>query len=450
MKDTTNYTLSEFYRILNGAITYKGMPVNVFAIEQDEAKVADFAALFYSNRGKDWWKYLSYLLYKFAYDFKQITTTNASQAKFVLSFGGVAPNDPYCIMRCSYDVIKWGELSNGVKTAFGIDPRNQTSSLTLDYLQNYPGKKMSELHYIDYTNEHTPEAPIIVKQRMLESGRAAIRNGCTDLLFITMPKHGAFYDMTKELAVELKNDMDQNHDSSRQTANRSTSFSLGSLLNSGGSAGVSNWQAAGGDNGNRVNISFSNTISASTADLPYTLSLNDVSTYYFLQNEMRNRYFLDNTSVQASYISGKVGMLVPSHGITYQGVKTRSTITIKSKTTNVVWLKMIQNRGVTHTESGGTYANNHPEIRNLPFLEEDCRFWFPLDDYDIIIDVFDSTCYFSVMNPNTDAPYRFVSEFNVSANAQATTTVLKSTMLTQENMDWRLIKINNNRNFDTP
>lgn len=37
MKNPTNHILSEFFRILNGAITYEGTPVNIFAIEQDEA-----------------------------------------------------------------------------------------------------------------------------------------------------------------------------------------------------------------------------------------------------------------------------------------------------------------------------------------------------------------------------------------------------------------------------
>ncbi|MBA4851350.1 hypothetical protein [Emticicia sp. BO119] len=37
MKDATNYILSEFFRVLNGAITYESVPVKVFAIEQDEA-----------------------------------------------------------------------------------------------------------------------------------------------------------------------------------------------------------------------------------------------------------------------------------------------------------------------------------------------------------------------------------------------------------------------------
>ena len=37
MKDATNYILSEFFRVLNGAINYESVPVKVFAIEQDEA-----------------------------------------------------------------------------------------------------------------------------------------------------------------------------------------------------------------------------------------------------------------------------------------------------------------------------------------------------------------------------------------------------------------------------
>ena len=37
MKDPTNYLLSEFFRVLNGAISYESAPVNVFALEQDEA-----------------------------------------------------------------------------------------------------------------------------------------------------------------------------------------------------------------------------------------------------------------------------------------------------------------------------------------------------------------------------------------------------------------------------
>ncbi len=37
MKDATNYILSEFFRLLNGNISYEGTPVKVFALEQDEA-----------------------------------------------------------------------------------------------------------------------------------------------------------------------------------------------------------------------------------------------------------------------------------------------------------------------------------------------------------------------------------------------------------------------------
>jgi hypothetical protein len=420
------------------------------------AVVSDFAALFQSNRGKDWWKYLAYLLYKFANDCKAITANATSiyapQTKFVVSFGGVSPNDDYVIMRGTYDVLSWGNYSDGMKTAFGIDPRNQTSSLTLDYVQAYPGKKMTELHYIDYTDPSNPESTATVKQRMIDSGTAAIKNGCRDLLFISMPQHAAYYTMAKEVLAGLKGIMAQNHDSSRQTANRVASFTLGELLNSGGRYGKTSWQNVGGNNESRVKIIFSNTINPSTSDLPYTLSLNDVSTFYFRQNEMKNSYFWNNPSVQADYIANKVGMLVSTHGIDYKhGTPlTRSNITIKSKTTNIVWLKMIQSRGVTEVENNYAYNNNHPEKRDISTLSEDCRFWFPKDDYDITIEVFDAGCYFSVMNPNVDAPNRFVQELNVAAGASYTITVLKSTMDTQENMDWRLIKINNNRYVSTP
>jgi hypothetical protein len=37
MKDSTNYILSEFFRVLGGALTYESVPVKVFAIEQDES-----------------------------------------------------------------------------------------------------------------------------------------------------------------------------------------------------------------------------------------------------------------------------------------------------------------------------------------------------------------------------------------------------------------------------
>ncbi|RFS17004.1 hypothetical protein [Emticicia sp. C21] len=37
MKDATNYILSEFFRVLNGAISHEGALVKVFALEQDEA-----------------------------------------------------------------------------------------------------------------------------------------------------------------------------------------------------------------------------------------------------------------------------------------------------------------------------------------------------------------------------------------------------------------------------
>jgi hypothetical protein len=426
----------------------------------DVADMNDFAALFYTNQGKDWWQYLAYVLYQFAEDLRIITTTYASQAKFVLSFGGVSPNDDLCILRCTYDVIKWADFSDGMKTGFSTDNRNSNTSLTLDYVQNYTKKKMAELHHIDYSDKGNLH-PSVVKPNMIASGKAAIRNGLKDMLFISMPAHGAYDDMMLEILAELKPYMNQNHDGSRQQIEKSTSVTLGELLNSGGYTGLHNWQGVGGSDETRVNFTFVNTVSASTSDLPYSLALTDVATYYFKQNDMRNSVYgrrLDTdsspyTPVQVDYNTNRVGMLVSSHGITYKaGVKTKSTITIKSKTVNpnVVWLKMIQTQGVDNTEQNKKYENNHPELRNLPLITEDCRFWFPLDDYDIIIEVEGAACVFSVMNPNTLAPNRFVSENVISAGSQSTVTVLKATMLTQSHPDHRLIKINNNRNSDTP
>ncbi|HEY1055327.1 MAG TPA: hypothetical protein VGE24_09335, partial [Emticicia sp.] len=431
-----------------------------------QATLDDYAIMFSTNRGKDWYKYLSSLMYNFANDLRNIVANiNAAKntnIKFVLKFGGNSPNDSQCLLRLTWDVVKWGDYCDGLQTAFGKDNRNGDAAITLDYIQNYPNKKLTELNHGDFDKINDTVIPIDqVKTNMIASGTAAIQNGAREIIFITMEKFSDYYKMTKEIFAELKPLLAQNNENTRTGITKNTFVTLGELLSTSGKKGVERWTSVGGSSNSRANIVLNNSLNASTSDLPYSLSLTNISTFYFRQLDMKNSVYgrrLDTdtspyTDVQVDYNTNRVGMIVSTHGITYKaGAKTKSTITIKSKTVNpnVVWLKMEQTTGVTDTESNGDYRNNHPELRYIPNISEDCRFWFPLDDYDIIIDVEDAGCLFSVMNPNTLAPNRFVSENNVSAGSQSTVTVLKSTMLTQTNPDHRLIKINNNRNSDTP
>ena len=206
------------------------------------AQTQHFAALFKTNRGKDWWMYLSYLLVDFANELKVIVNNYAPQAKFVLSFGGNTPSDELVIMRGTYDVIKWGDVSHGIKTAFGIDTRQgkDTVAMSLDYIQNYPNKKQTELHYIDYGNKDSNgkviDPPSVVEPRMIDSGKAAIMNGVKDLMFIAMKSHNEYYNMLKRVYDALMPYWV--NPPARDTGNRSAQVTLNDLLDSGGRKGV--------------------------------------------------------------------------------------------------------------------------------------------------------------------------------------------------------------------
>lgn len=429
------------------------------------AQTQHFAALFKTNRGKDWWMYLSYLLVDFANDLKVITNNYAPQAKFVLSFGGNAPSDELVIIRGTYDVIKWGDVSHGIKTAFGIDTRQGKDivAMSLDYIQNYPNKKQTELHYIDYGNKDAYgkviDPPSVVEPRMIDSGKAAINNGVKDLMFITMKSHNEYYEMLKRVYDALMPYWV--NPAARDTGNRSALVTLNDLLDSGGRKGVEAWESAGGSNSLRVNFKFLNSGGGSGGgdgggDLPYSMSLfPDIQTYYFRDNLSRNSYYYTtNPAIQPEYDATRVPFLVSSHGITVPlGVtKTRSNITITDQD-GIVWVKMIQTKGVNQYENEINYSNNHKELRNPPNVGEDCRFWLPIPPdggwYDVKIDVFDAACRFDVYHADNTAPggisYDSVKDRTYTAAETSETIRLPKSILTQQNVNQRVIKINNNR-----
>lgn len=419
--------------------------------------------IFMTNQGKDFWKYLAYgQLAKFASDCKTITETY-SNAKFVVSFGGVAPNDPLCGIRATYDVIRWAEVSHGLKTGFGVDNRNNTMALSMDYCQNYTGKLLCELHHIDYGGGgDSPLSVEVVEANMRASGEAAIKNGIKDMLFIGMQKHGLYFDMMKRLLTYLKPVMNQNNDNSRQTVAPSVSVTLGELLSSpGGKAGLNKWLEAGGTNTVRKEYVFDNSVSPSTTDFPYTLSLFDCQTYYIRDAATKNSYYgrvtlnssgvPEYTTLQQSYNTNRVPFLLSAFGITYvSGTKTRSTIEIIDNN-GVVWVKCVQSTGVTSTEQGGKYNNNHPEFRYLPYITEDCRFWLPLPGaggyYDVKITVYDAACRFDVYHADISAPGGIAyNEGKATTSAGSTETIRVSlSQMGQSNIDQRVIKINNNK-----
>lgn len=420
--------------------------------------------IFASNWGKDFWKYLAYgQLTKFANDLKTITTTStatyAPQTKFVLSFGGTTPNDPLCGLRASYDIITFGDVSDGLKTTqFYADTRNNTTAVSLDYMQNYPGKKIMELHHIDfYENGNLPVS--VVKPMMIAAGESAMRNGAKDILFIGMALHGVWFEMLKEVMLDLKPKMALNYDNSRQTGGRSTSVTLGALLSSpGGRVGLENWLGVGGSNENRVNFVLDTTVELGTNAFPYSLSLYDNQTYYLKQLDIKNSvYGKPETesgpynALQQSYNETRVPFLLTAFGITYTaGTKTKSTIEIIDNL-GVAWVKMVQAFGVTNTEQNGKYANNHPEFRYIPNIAEDCRFWLPIPSeggyYDIKITVFDAPCRFDVYHADDKALDRIAyNSGKAYTSAGSTETIrINRSQMQQSNINQRVIKINNNK-----
>lgn len=430
-------------------------PATGYSIGANEYQISE---VFASNQGKDFWKYLAYgQLTRFATDLRNITTTYAPQAKFVLSPGGYAPNDPLCGLRATYDVIKWGEVSDGMKTVFGIDNRTDTTGLTMDYAQNYPGKLMTELHHIDYYGNGALSVAS-VKANMIASGEAAMKNGVKDLLFIGMTKHGVWFEMMKDIFRDLKPKMAQNYDSSRQTSG-SASVTLGELLSSpGGRIGLEKWLGAGGSNDKRINFTFVNTIEQGSNALPYSLSLYDNQTYYLKQLDIKNSVYGRTetetgpyNSLQQSYNTNRVPFLLTAFGITYpSGTKTRSIVEIIDNL-GVTWVKCVQHQGVTNTEQGGKYSNNHPEFRYIPNITEDCRFWLPIPAsggyYDVKITVYDAACRFDVYHADNNAPDGIAYNPDKPTTSPGNTEIIRidrSKML-QPNVNQRVIKINNNR-----
>lgn len=224
------------------------------------ANDADFVAMLATPAGQDWWFFHAYLLYSFADELKAAITAVSPDIKTVFSFGGMSPNDPLVTRRISFDVLSWADHSDGVKTAFGSDSRNNTTSLTLDFLQNYlqKGRKaLTEINYIDYTNENSPEAPNVVRPRMIESGRKAIENGCKDLTIITSPgsNFASWNPAMKAVFNDLKDYMKQNF---VRSTNGEATVTVKELIVSGGQTGLSRWVSAGGTNANRVKFTLTN------------------------------------------------------------------------------------------------------------------------------------------------------------------------------------------------
>ncbi|MBA4851359.1 hypothetical protein [Emticicia sp. BO119] len=439
--------------------------------------VAGMNTIFASRRGIDWYLFRESMLYDFAYDCKECVVsannTYGTNIKFVLSFGGVSPNDELVPLRGSYDVLKWGEISDGLKTAFGSDNRFENTSLTLDYVQNYPNKIMTELHHIDYWGDSANPLPIdTVESNMLQSGRDAIINGAKDLLFIGGPYQGTWFDMLERLLKTLKPDFLKDNEGARaRILNGAANISLSELLYSGNiNGGISKWIGGNGRRDNRITLNFSNTTTfAGDADYPVTFQVKDNQMYYLRQSDIKNsvygfRSLQDEeqgrpyTSLQQTYNATRVPILLTAFGITYPaGTKTRSIIEIVDQA-GIKWLKMVQSRGVNTNENGVDYSNNHPEYRflNNPNLSEDCRFWLPVKDgsgnfvtsyYDITITVFEAACRFDVYHADKDAPGGIAYNPDKSTTATGTSETIRvyTSQLTQANINQRVIKINNNR-----
>lgn len=218
---------------------------------------ADYVAMFATNWGKDWWKYHESLLYNFANELRTAILEIAPQVKFVLSFGGISPNDGLVLRRVAYDAKRWNEVSDGLKTAIGMDTRVgfDKVSITLDYIQNYGKKKQTELKYGDFTNELSPEAPSVIKPRIIAYGKKAIENGVKDLMFLTMGSDGVYNTMMKEIYGELSAYMAGTY---TRTTVGSATVSLDELIGSGGQIGIDKWLGAGGSNSARVNLTLTN------------------------------------------------------------------------------------------------------------------------------------------------------------------------------------------------
>ncbi|WP_337043873.1 beta-galactosidase [Emticicia sp. 17c] len=423
-----------------------------------EASLDDFQNIFASNRGKDWYRYLYKLLYDLAADLRTIlasaNTTYGTNGKLVLSFGGVSPNDRANINRISWDVAGWSNVSDGLKTWFGADYRDTTKAITLDYLQNYEGKIMTEIHHIDFYDNGTATADQM-QANMINYGTTAIQNNCRDVLFIGMQSHGSYYNILQSVATALKPELQRSNDGARVTVGN-MGVSLGEILVSGGRIAIDKWVAAGGSNSRRVNLIYANTINATDSSFPATLSLFDNQTYFLKQNDLKNSVYGRLASetgpyspFQQDYNTYCVPFLIPAFGITYKttGNKTKSTIEIIDET-GTVWVKMVQNFGVSNTEQNGKYANNHPEFRYIANITEDCRFWLPIRPtggyYDVKISVYDAACLFEVYHADVGAPDRINYNTVVGAGSINTYRINRASM-TQPNINQRVIKINCNR-----
>ncbi|RFS16995.1 hypothetical protein [Emticicia sp. C21] len=441
---------------------------------QGTTDVAELNTVFASKRGVDWYLFRESMLYDFASDCKNAVTaansTYNTNIKFILSFGGVSPNDELVPLRATYNIIKWGQISDGMKTAFASDNRFNDTSLTLDYVQNYPKKIMTELHHIDYFGDQNNPLPYdVVKANMIQSGYDAIANGAKDLLFIGGPYQDLWFSsVLKPVFSTVSPEFLRDNSNNRAAlVNGSAAINLGELLYSGHkTGGIQKWSFGGGRADNRINITFTNsTAPLGDANYPLGFQVKDNQRYYIRQADIKNSYYgfrsLEDennnkpyTTLQQNYNSTRFPIILTAFGITYPtGVaKTKSTIEI-THSSGVKWLKVEQQFGVNPNEGSSDYSNNHPEYRflNNPNLVEDCRFWLPLpsshsDYYNIIITVADAPCRFDVYHADGNAPGGIIYNQGKSNTPAGTSETIRiyGSQLTQSNIHQRLIKINNN------
>ncbi|GAB3511727.1 hypothetical protein GCM10027442_21910 [Emticicia fontis] len=442
----------------------------------DEAYVQGLNSIFASKRGVDWYLFRESMLVDFAVDCKNAVTnannTYSTRIKFVLSFGGVSPNDSLVALRGSYDVIKWSAISDGLKTAFASDNRDSYTTLTLDYVQNYSKKIMTELHYIDYGgNDNPPPAYSTVRDNMIKSGIDAVKNGVKDLLFIGAPWQDQWYtSVTQPVFLGVKAEFLKDQGNVRVGLNGSTAINLGELLYTGNNyGGKQKWIAGGGSSDNRIRVTFTNTItSGSDADYPLSFQVKDNQRYYIKQEDIKNSYYgfrseqdeingKPYTTLQQSYNTTRVPILLSAFGITYKAGSpyTYSTIEIVDQS-GVKWVKCVQNSPGVYvnapTKTNLDYANNHPEYRymNNPAITEDCRFWLPLPTsyYDVTITVYGAACLLELYHADDRAPGGIAytpPTANSDAAGTSRTIRLSASQLTQTNVNQRVVKINNNR-----
>ena len=409
-----------------------------------------FLNIFKTNKGKDWWSFTYETIKAF-----QVTCYNKrpTGVKYALEYGSCS--DVMSALRYSCFISDAGSYSDMIKAQFGAISGKRDLSFSLDVIRsNYSKKKGTEVNSADiYRPPGEPASQYgattiqEMKDIAFQLAKSAVDSQGKEIIWISDFSNRPVFNAIVETMQQVKSYM--NTFNSETTTVATVNYNLGDVLNNYDNV-IQRWRAANGDTFSRVNFVQSSTINYDGVGVtnPTSFSLYPISQYNIKDESIKSngRFTVVNGHLEYN-IEGTFYLLCPSHTINYIDTTPATTTIVIVGSDGNEYVRSTQTTGVTNTQEGGKYNNNHPDREYIRDIGDDARFILP------ILPWFDITCIntgsaavkFDVFSPDPPESGAINNMDVAVATGNSSTYRLNTTFMS--GLPWfkRGIKVNNNR-----